>query len=78
MVASIKDIKATISARGAAGISDTTILKIPINDYEYYLVENRQQDVFKDGIKITYKRNNSPLYTGFTARYIRAFYILPE
>ena len=35
------------------------IAKIPINSTEYYLIENRQRDVFKDGIKITYKLGGS-------------------
>lgn len=42
-------------ARLAAETSDTVILKVPINSSEYYLVENRQRDVFKDGSKITMK-----------------------
>ncbi|GAB6281914.1 MAG: hypothetical protein STSR0008_06580 [Ignavibacterium sp.] len=42
-------------ARLAAEASDTVILKVPINSSEYYLVENRQRDVFEDGSKITMK-----------------------
>ncbi|MFA3782902.1 T9SS type A sorting domain-containing protein [Melioribacteraceae bacterium 4301-Me] len=42
----------------AASVSDTTILKIPINSNEYFLVENRQRDVNKDGIHINYKIGN--------------------
>lgn len=54
----LEKIKATITTRRSVAGSDTTLLKIPINDYEYYLVENRQQDALKDGIKLTYKKGN--------------------
>ncbi len=37
-----------------ASQSDTTILKIPINTSEYYLVENRIRDANKDGAILTY------------------------
>ena len=52
---SVKDTKVDLVARLAATITDTTILKIPINSSEYFLIENRQRDVNKDGINITYK-----------------------
>ena len=57
-VAGLKGFKAGISAGITAGTADTTILKIPINDYEYYLIENRQQDAKNDGIKLTYKKGS--------------------
>ncbi len=34
--------------------SDTTILKVPINSTEYFLLENRQRDADHDGARITY------------------------
>ncbi len=34
--------------------SDTTILKVPLNSSEYFLVENRQRDADKNGAIITY------------------------
>ncbi|MBK7103913.1 MAG: T9SS type A sorting domain-containing protein [Ignavibacteriae bacterium] len=34
------------------------IVKIPINSSEYYLIENRQRDANKDGVKVTYKTNS--------------------
>jgi len=55
---SVKNAKVDVVARLAATINDTTILKIPINSSEYFLVENRQRDVNKDGINITYKIND--------------------
>jgi hypothetical protein len=58
VTASLKSVKASIAARKSASASDTTLFKIPINDYEYYLVENRQQDALNDGIKLTYKKGD--------------------
>ncbi len=49
----------SISARLTALIQDTTLLKIPINLSEYFLVENRQQDEKKDNLIITYRRNDT-------------------
>jgi len=54
---SVKDTKVDLVAQLAASLSDTTILKVPINSSEYFLLENRQRDVNKDGINITYKVN---------------------
>uniref|UniRef100_A0A7V2ZK88 T9SS type A sorting domain-containing protein n=1 Tax=Ignavibacterium album TaxID=591197 RepID=A0A7V2ZK88_9BACT len=39
----------------ASTISDTVILKVPINSSEYYLLENKQRDVSADGSTIKYK-----------------------
>jgi hypothetical protein len=39
---------ATIKAVSAAGPQDTTILQVPINDHEYYLIENRQRNLSGD------------------------------
>ncbi len=52
---SIEDKKVNLAAKLAASLNDTTILKIPINPSEYFLVENRQRDSKKDGVIITYK-----------------------
>lgn len=46
-----------LSAKFAASLSDTVILKVPLSSTEYYLIENRQRDVNKDGAKVTYKSN---------------------
>jgi hypothetical protein len=43
-----------IAADLAASNDDTTILKVPINSSEYYLLENRERDVNKDGAIIKY------------------------
>ncbi|MCX7797319.1 MAG: T9SS type A sorting domain-containing protein [Melioribacter sp.] len=59
------DKKINIVAQLAANLNDTVVVKIPINSSEYYLVENRQRDVNRDGIKVTYKIGNS-IYTFHT------------
>ena len=40
-----------------ATLSDASIIKIPINSSEYFLVENRIRDANSDGAKITYLLN---------------------
>ncbi len=50
----------------AASISDTTILKIPINSSEYFLVENRQRDADHNGAIITYVLGGDTLTKTFT------------
>ncbi len=37
----------------AASAADTVILKVRINQNEYFLIENRNRDAFKDGSKVT-------------------------
>jgi len=44
---------------------DTSILKVPINSTEYYLVENRERDAIHDGSKITYVVNGNTLTKTF-------------
>lgn len=46
-----------LSTQITAGDADTTLIKIPINSKEYFLVENRKRDARKDGCIITYKVN---------------------
>jgi len=55
----------SLAAKLAATLSDTVILKLPLNSTEYYLIENRQRDVFKDGSKINYISNGSVLTKTF-------------
>ncbi len=55
-----------ITADQAAGLSDTTILKVPINSTEYYLVENRERDADHNGSIITYQVNGSTFTRTFT------------
>ncbi|MCL6097250.1 MAG: T9SS type A sorting domain-containing protein [Bacteroidetes bacterium] len=55
---SIGDKNVNLAARIAATLNDTTILKIPINSTEYFLIENRERDVNKDGLVITAKEGS--------------------
>jgi len=49
----------------AAGISDTVILKIPLNSSEYFLVENRNRDANNDGSTVTYNVNGNVITRTF-------------
>lgn len=51
----------------AAAPLDTSILKVPINSTEYYLVENRERDANHDGSKITYVVNGNTLTKTFNS-----------
>ncbi len=42
-----------VVTRVGASVSDSTLLKLRINESEYFLIENRQRDANKDGAKIT-------------------------
>ena len=44
-----------VTANEIASESDASIIKVPINSTEYYLIENRSRDANKDGATITYK-----------------------
>ena len=48
-----------------ANPTDTTLIKIPINSTEYYLIENRKRDALKDGSKITYVSNGQTFTKSF-------------
>lgn len=54
-----------VVARLASTLADTVILKVPINSREYYLVENRNRDVNKDGVTVTYLSNGVSLNKTF-------------
>ncbi len=54
-----------LAANLAATLTDTVILKVPINSSEYYLIENRQKDVFKDGANLTYKSSGNVISKRF-------------
>lgn len=43
----------------AASLADTMILKVPLNSSEYYLIENRQRNVFDNGVTLTISSNGS-------------------
>ncbi|HPN38403.1 MAG TPA: T9SS type A sorting domain-containing protein [Melioribacteraceae bacterium] len=52
-------------AKIASTFGDAKIYKIPINNYEYFLVENRQRDVNNDGIILTIFDNGSIITKSF-------------
>jgi len=49
----------------AATLVDTMILKVPLNSSEYYLIENRQRNVFDNGVTLTISSNGSILNKTF-------------
>ncbi|HQI40293.1 MAG: hypothetical protein B6D44_00915 [Ignavibacteriales bacterium UTCHB2] len=56
----------TLTAKLASSISDTVIIKVPLNSTEYFLIENRQRDVNKDGANVVYKSNGNIINRKFT------------
>jgi M6 family metalloprotease-like protein len=50
----IQNASVSLVTNLAASISDTVILKIPLNSSEYYLIENRIRDAYENGSTITY------------------------
>lgn len=50
----IQNADVSIVTNLAATMSDTVILKIPLNSSEYYLIENRIRDANKDGSTLSY------------------------
>ncbi len=56
----------TLPVQQDAGPSDTTILKVPLNSTEYYLVENRNRDVNSKGVTIKYVVKGDTLTKTFT------------
>ena len=54
---SLNDAKLNLVNKYIAELGDTTLIKIPINATEYYLVENRKRDALKDGSIVKYVSN---------------------
>ncbi|MEK6553482.1 MAG: hypothetical protein AABZ54_08555, partial [Bacteroidota bacterium] len=75
---SINNSHPSIAARLTALIQDTTLLKIPINSSEYFLVENRNQDAYNNRLKITYKRSGQ-IFTKIVDKDTSGlFYVTPK
>lgn len=55
-----------VVTRLVSSSSDTTLIKVPINSTEYFLVENRERDALKNGAIITYKIGNNIFTKTFT------------
>ncbi len=77
-VSSIADKKISIATRLTASQNDTTLLKVPLNSSEYFLVENRQQDANKDNVKITYRKGGNTYTTIIQPDTTGLYTILPE
>ena len=50
----LKNMTVNVAADLAASLSDTVILKVPINSSEYFLIENRQRDINNNDANLTY------------------------
>ena len=55
----------TLAANIISTLSDATIVKIPINSSEYFLLENRIRDANADGAKVNYILNGQSLVKTF-------------
>lgn len=55
----------TVVTNRVATTGDTTLVKLRINENEYFLIENRQRDAMKDGAKITLMVNGSVIVKTF-------------
>lgn len=55
----------SLAAKLSSTLSDTVIIKVPLNSSEYYLIENRQRDVFNDGANLVYKSNGNLINRNF-------------
>lgn len=55
----------TLAANAIANLSDASIIKIPINSSEYFLIENRIRDTKSDGAKLTFVLNGQTLTKTF-------------
>lgn len=71
---SVNDKKISIVNHLVATSSDTTVVKIPINATEYYLVENRKRDAHKDGSIVTYISNGQTYTKNFDKDYKEFIY----
>jgi hypothetical protein len=71
---SISDAKINLINKNVAIFSDTSLVKIPINATEYYLIENRKRDAFLDGSKITYVSNGETYTKTFDRDYENYIY----
>lgn len=55
-----------LTTKFASTLSDTVIIKVPINSSEYYLLENKQRDGSADGSTIKYKIGTSTFVRNFS------------
>lgn len=55
-----------VAAQLAAGLTDTTIVQLPITSTEYFLIENRVRDTKKDGARLTLWNSGSEVVKTFS------------
>ncbi|UCH64741.1 MAG: T9SS type A sorting domain-containing protein [Ignavibacterium sp.] len=60
-----ENFNASLVTNLAASISDTVILKVPLNSTEYFLIENRGRDANNDGSRVTYKVSGTTITRTF-------------
>jgi M6 family metalloprotease-like protein len=73
-IGGVGDQNINLVNRYAANLGDTTLLKIPINATEYYLIENRKRDAFQDGSNITYISNGQTYTKTFDKDFLSYIY----
>ncbi|MCF6268831.1 MAG: T9SS type A sorting domain-containing protein [Melioribacteraceae bacterium] len=71
---SIGDARLNLVNRYVANLGDTSLIKIPINATEYYLIENRKRDARKDGSTVTYISNGLTFTETFERDYANYIY----
>ncbi len=71
---SIGNAKLNLVNKYVANLGDTTLIKIPINATEYYLIENRKRDALLDGSTITYISNGQTYTKTFDRDYEKYIY----
>ncbi|MEN8192275.1 MAG: T9SS type A sorting domain-containing protein [Bacteroidota bacterium] len=70
----VENSSITITAKYTSPFGDASLIKIPINSTEYYLIENRKRDAKKDGSKVTYKSNGNIFSKTFDRDYANYIY----
>lgn len=58
-------VELEVAARRAAEDGDETVYKIPINETEYYLIENRRRDVNQDGARVLVRNGDREYWKTF-------------
>jgi hypothetical protein len=56
---SVNDLSLLIKTKNISTAIDTSLVMLRINANEYFLIENRQRDAFKDGAKLTLKNGSN-------------------
>lgn len=73
IVLSTKNADIKLASKLSASLGDTVIVKVPINETEYYLIENRRRDALKNGSVLTIW-NNGTIQTKTFAKDTSGYY----